>query len=489
MPTVIDSLVVEIGLDPTKYKKGLTDALSAAAQGKEQIVKGSDEVEKHTKGVSEAFSKLRNNLLGVAVLFTGGLGIKDFVQSVTQTDIGIGRLAKVVDVSSGTLSRWRNAGLLAGGTGHSFSDVLKTITLEMARLQLTGESTIIPFFRALGVSVVDDAGKFKNATQLFLEVADAIENRKVDPARATIILQSMGADEATVSAVLKGRSALQAYLDTAEKVGDVTQEDVDAANALNQAWQEMTASSATLGRSILTALTPALVAFLNRAAAAAQSLRNGTLSPSGLSVGRWLGIVGDRLPEGGFDESGFSGVGGGRGAGLRAKAGAGTRSAAVDALARAIQAGEPDLNRFTSFNDAHHGGAGAHGRGEALDFTVTDPSRSGEVAARLRAKLAALGVDAKVVDEYASPSAGATGGHIHVQFSGAAAAAKFAAGGAQTSAAVAGGRGSSSTSTSSVTIGSLTVNSRAQDAPGIAQDIRQEIEATSFAVHANGGQQ
>jgi hypothetical protein len=173
-------------------------------------------------------------------------------------------------------------------------------------------------------------------------------------------------------------------------------------------------------------------------------------------------------------------------AGLRTKAGAGGSSLAVAALASSLQSEFPGLNRFTAFNDAYHGGAGAHGRGQALDFTLRNAAESAAVAQSVRAKLAAMGVDATVLDEYRNPSGGATGGHIHVQFNSAAAAQRY-------SDIAAAGRGGTSTGggnrTSSVSINKLEINTQATDAAGIAATIKPAIERSTLVTQAQSGPQ
>ena len=56
-----------------------------------------------------------------------------------------------------------------------------------------------------------------------------------------------------------------------------------------------------------------------------------------------------------------------------------------------------------------------HNRGTALDFTLMDPAQAATVASMVQGM---PGVS-KVINEYANPSMGATGGHIHAEISAA----------------------------------------------------------------------
>ena len=110
-------------------------------------------------------------------------------------------------------------------------------------------------------------------------------------------------------------------------------------------------------------------------------------------------------------------------AGLKLKegdvTGGGEANPALIDIARIIQGKlGGDLNYFSAFNDKYHQGLdrdSAHKQGNALDFTLTDPSKAAEVAAMVKG---IPGVK-NVIDEYAKLSAGGTGGHIHAEISAA----------------------------------------------------------------------
>jgi hypothetical protein len=75
-----------------------------------------------------------------------------------------------------------------------------------------------------------------------------------------------------------------------------------------------------------------------------------------------------------------------------------------------------DLRYFSAFNDSYErGNTSLHGRGRALDFTLTDPAKAASVAELIRS----IPGITKVIDEYANPSRSATGGHIHAEISAA----------------------------------------------------------------------
>jgi hypothetical protein len=107
--------------------------------------------------------------------------------------------------------------------------------------------------------------------------------------------------------------------------------------------------------------------------------------------------------------------------GLRVKspeayAGGGT-SEQLAGVARAIQEKlGGDLHYFSAFNDSYdRKGDSLHRKGRALDFTLTDASKSAAVASMIRS----IPGISYVKDEYLTDSASKTGGHIHAEISAA----------------------------------------------------------------------
>ena len=507
MPTVIDSLVVELGLDPKKFTQGQKEAAAA-------FLRTRDEARKSGKGIEEAFgrtgeviSRVQTRMLGLLSLFAGGYGLKEFVANTTKVNAETGRTAQMLDTTTKALSTWRTVATLTGGTAQGITGAIGGLVSQFQNFALTGESNVIPYFRALRVDIADASGRMRKMDDVLLDLADRFS--KLDPAKARAFGQALGFDDATISLLIRGRDAVGKLLTEAKNLGTVSKEDAEAAGALQKAWNAVETSVTSLGRTLLTAVTPQMVRILKivesiglaldprRAKEAKEAADKGAVElhkdlrdrfgePTGFfkALADWL-TGGKSAP---------SAPGAGTGGALRTKPDAGTTSVATAALAQSLQAEIPGLDRFTAFNDTYHallGRGSAHQRGQALDFTLKDPAQSAAVAAQVQKKLAEMGIDARVIDEYANPSRGSTGGHIHVQFNSAAAAQRYSelAGGATGAAAAANVSNRTSTSSSQVSIGKVEVHTQASDAEGIARDIKPAIERNSFATQANSGPQ
>ena len=127
------------------------------------------------------------------------------------------------------------------------------------------------------------------------------------------------------------------------------------------------------------------------------------------------------LPESPGGAGGAAPAGGADLKGLRMKSAeataGGNTSEQLAAVARAIQdkLGN-ELTYFSAFNDTYDKRIGkGHKEGRALDFTISDPSKSAEIASMIKG----IPGISYVLDEYKNRQSSTTGGHIHAEVSAA----------------------------------------------------------------------
>ncbi len=196
-----------------------------------------------------------------------------------------------------------------------------------------------------------------------------------------------------------------------QKVTDQATKDVADTRIAQQQVRDNLQSFVNLG------VAPATAALKGLAQAAAFVSR---VAPGTAGGGQPMG------GGGGGGGGGFPSLGGGPAnlSGLRMKsaeatAGGETSQQLAD-MARTIQNKlGSDLRYFSAFNDSYErSGNSKHAQGRAMDFTLTDPSKSAAVAALI----GSIPGISYVLDEYKNSSASKTGGHIHAEISAAAGA-------------------------------------------------------------------
>lgn len=500
MSTIIDSLIIELGIDPKKLTTGQQQAIRQFKKTEEEALASGRRTEDAARKSMDFIGGLQRRVLGFASLVLGGMGLKQLVQHLTTTDAAIGRTSQLLGTSSEILSTWRGIAVRTGGTAEGMTAGVSGLVQQFQNFSLTGQSAVIPYFRALGIQLSDATGRMRPFNAIMLDLADAFS--KLDPARAAAFGQALGFDEATISLLVRGRAAVQQLIDEQQRLRTVSAGQASGAQELATAWSSLTEAGLGLADMLLHALNPGLVAGANLLTSWVTSFR-GWLGSSNTWVDDLDRSLGGALSYVlGNSRSRMAGKLGGPGIAapvsasaaaeaLRLKGGAtggGGAHVGTMALAQALQASIPELVRFTAINDRYHQflGRGGHPQGLALDFSIRDPAQSAQVANAVRRRLAEMGVNANVIDEYANPSRGSTGGHIHVGFANAAAAARYhelssatRAGGGTVDARV-------TTTNNDTRIENITVNTQATDAEGIARGLRPAL-AVPFAAQANYG--
>jgi hypothetical protein len=488
VPSLIDSLFLEIGLDASKFRTGQKTAQESFKKTKEDAAAAGKDIEASGQRAANFFSGLKTQALELFAILAGGKGLVEFSTGLVQADAQVGRVSRSLDISVGALSAWQGAARLAGLAPEGITSSMQSLSQELQKFLLTGESSVIPYFRALGISIVDQQGKIKTVTELFRDLA--AELPKLDPARAKAITNAIGLDDNAYNLLVRGTGELDRLLGQMRQIGTATDESAAASQRLLGYWGQLIVSGEALGRTIATKIVPAVEDYFRALEPRTNAVVEDLKALDAFLFGPKFGLFGT---SGRGTTVPAAPPGAPIASALRTKAGAeagGDTSLGILALAHALQAQIPDLERFTALNDAYHAGTGSqHARGLALDFTLRDPGRSADVAARIRAQLAAQGVDARVIDEYLNPSPGSTGGHIHVGFANALAAQRYSD--LARSAGVPGAGGQSSSV--QISVGDVTIQTSEATGPGIARDFKASLmsyaDRHGLATQANAGAQ
>jgi hypothetical protein len=456
MATTIDALVITLGLDPTKFNQGQKAALDGFKKTNEEALRVAKDIEASGKKAASFFSSLKKEVIGLLAAFGVGTGLRDFgewIGRLNQADTTLGKLALRTGQSAKEIRTWQVAAELLGDSAQDIAGDFESLNKQVQHLRFTGEAGNLPLFNTLGVSLLDSNGKLKTTNQLFDEMVKALAG--VDAQTRAAFISELGFSQSLQDLGAVGTKKLAELREEAERLNRVTKAGTDDAQALTAAWNRAGIAVDNLGKAIKDRLAPYLTGFLS----AWGSIFRGINPDDPARFGPGPAFGGGGAPSGGA---------------LPLKPGAtggGTVNAGTLALAASLnETGLVDY--FSALNDLSHAG-GKHREGLAFDM-VLKSGKAGNHAAIAEKIQAMLGADAFVLDEYdpAKRSAGSTGPHIHVQFANAAAAGRYAA-------RVGGGN----TSTSSVNVGTVVINTQATDATGITQAFKNWANAT----HADTG--
>lgn len=474
MPTVIDSLIVELGLDPAKFTSGQKAAIKSFSDAKDAAVKTASSIEQSSKRSAEFLGVLNNKLLQLGELIIGGKLTKDilnFSVNISKQDAATGKLAYTLETTSGKLDKWRNAAYLAGGSSEGITGFIQGLTSEFQKFAITGESSLIPFFRGLGVQISDEkTGKMRDFADIIRDVSNAVA--KLGPAQGAEWLRSIGADQGTINLLIKGGDELERYLKLGSQFSTVNSQNTENATKLTLALNGLELALTGVGRSLLNYFSSPLISLAESHTVSLNEIANGQF----ISKGSLLDSVINGTKFRGFGPRKLDDVSGSSGAfGSPNEKEAFIRS---EAAKRGIN---PDIavavSKSEGFKD-YVGDQGTSFGAFQLHYKNNIPGLSnGGLGDTFTKK---TGLDARdpaterqqiqfALDEASKSGWGAWHGWKGTPFAG----------------IQSGGGGSNS----SVKIDNVNISTQATDAPGIAATIKPAIERSSLAYQGQAGPQ
>ena len=257
MPTIIDELIVTLGLDTSGFSRGQKDSEAAQKGMRDDTTRTAKEIDGSGRKVAQSIGAIRDQVIGLFAAFTAGRGLTDFVADLTNSDAALGRVAKNIDMSTQDLAAWRNAADRAGGSADGITGSMQSLTQQFQQLALTNQSSVVPYFRAIGVQIADASGHIRPMSEILLDLSDRLS--KLDPAKAQAIGRGLGIDQGTVNVLIQGRQAVTALLAESQKLGVANQADAESAQKRLAAFRGLGEASEDLGRKLLTVATPAIL--------------------------------------------------------------------------------------------------------------------------------------------------------------------------------------------------------------------------------------
>ena len=213
MPTVIDSLVLELGLDPSKFTRGQRDALDALRKLQEGTEKGGKEVEAHGRKLGDFFQGLKRQVVELVATFAGARGITEIVRGTTQLGTSMGYAAQRLNMGVRELTAWNGALERMGAPADTATQSFEALNAAIQEATLTGRVPEgLPLLGRIG-GFKDAAGQVKSLSQIFLELSDYIRRSGMSTAEATAFLMKIpGINRDMATFILKSRTEMEAWI-------------------------------------------------------------------------------------------------------------------------------------------------------------------------------------------------------------------------------------------------------------------------------------
>lgn len=267
MPTVIDSLIVTLGLNKGSFDKDTKDAAAALKQTGEGAERVGKQIEAGAQKSVNYISQLRGQFLLLFAAVAGGKGISAFTQDLVKSGAALGRMASLIGSSVQEISKWQGLVTGTGGNAAGAAAGIDSLNQSIENFVLTGESSMIPYLRALqtfapgvDLSLTKANGEAKRAPELLNNLNQAVQG--LDKAKAHALLTGLGLSQDLQMVVLQTRQDFIRQQEDIKRWGLTTDGQTQAATRLQYGWAGVTRSFEQMGYVILEKVEPFVTKLL-----------------------------------------------------------------------------------------------------------------------------------------------------------------------------------------------------------------------------------
>lgn len=218
---IVEAIFVKLGIDASQYNREADKAIGQNNKLNKSVSDTDKAVSTVTKTLAKWFS-----VMAVAT------GVAKMIDEVQKLNDELFFLEKNLGMSASSIKNWQGAAGAMGGSAQGMTESIKSLNMGMNDFVVMGDTSLLPFMNALGVSMVDAQGKLKNTDDVMLDLADSFS--KMDREQAFSIASKMGIDEGTFNTLVQGRKEMEKMLEYQSKMYKSSEEELKASRALAQ---------------------------------------------------------------------------------------------------------------------------------------------------------------------------------------------------------------------------------------------------------------
>jgi hypothetical protein len=251
MATIIDQLIVELGLDPTKFVEGGHVTVAEYKKLVEGIDKHSKDAVKSVKTVEDGFTKVTRAIGEMTAGYLTVTGISSFIQQTNATNVAVGQLATTLGLMPDKIAQYTEAARRANINPQSMTSALNTLNMRAGAAKQGQDSALFDPLARLGVN--PNVVWSNDPTTMLRGIASAAQKqiaggRPLDEVNAN--LAAIGLNGDLIYMIDRSDKKLKEFFEDAEKLHATTNAQIESSTRLLSAWNEFVPILTKLGNSI-----------------------------------------------------------------------------------------------------------------------------------------------------------------------------------------------------------------------------------------------
>ncbi len=250
MATVVDSLILTLGLDPSGFNKGQKEAAKSLLDTADKTKKAGADMSKSIRGVMGEFIALFLTVRGIS-------DVSNWFKGLNDTLAELGYSSKNIGQSASDLRTWQQVAEQMGGTAEGVNNTIQTLNQSLFNKQFHGQiSQQLEDLIRLGVQIKTNAQGVVDYHALMDDLADRM--RTMPRVQAFNLLSEAGFDTGSINAILSGRKAVDTLYNREQATARQTASGANAAQQLQRAWNDLRFALTGIGAQILKQIEPTL---------------------------------------------------------------------------------------------------------------------------------------------------------------------------------------------------------------------------------------
>lgn len=256
MATIIDALVVTLGLDATGFKKGQKDVKGGLDDTRKQSEQVAKDMETAGKRAASFFGSIRTELLALVGVTLSVQGFKNFITGMTDNLQQLAVNSQSLDMSAKSLDGWQRAAEAAGSSAEKITGNLQAFQNLVTTFRGGGNVQSNPLLMALNGFSGATGAKFDLGTQSSEDIMRTIAANwgKLNKDAQRKFGADVGLDNATQLALTSGRLASDA--DLFAGISKASPEATRKAQEFNRSLVEMKQNFSAASQVLYEALIP-----------------------------------------------------------------------------------------------------------------------------------------------------------------------------------------------------------------------------------------
>ncbi len=258
MATVVDALIVTLGLDSSKFKSGSREATEEMKRQKKQMEQLAKDMEAAGKRAASFFSSIRNEILALAGVALTAQGVSNFITKTSDSLSKLGYASQTLGFSAKSLDGWIKSFSRFGASADQVKGAMLSLQNDLSLFRNKGQLSegLVTLTGRLGINLQNAKGQFKSVQDIYLELADRFKN--MDAASRTMFGRDVGLSPEMVNMLAQGREAVSGQVTHYTAMSGATDNATKAAQRYEQQIADLSARFDVTKQRLLVSLMPVL---------------------------------------------------------------------------------------------------------------------------------------------------------------------------------------------------------------------------------------